>query len=392
MERTVLITRYASGTTLAVLSTSGWSQNDICVVGRPGQEATEAKDVSSTTGATTITVSGNLLRSHPIDTHLFLSQFDQIEFERKESGGAFAALSDSPFTIEWDEPDSKTKIIIPSFVTTDTLRWRFRNSASGDVSSYSDEVPGTGISRSTVATPLHMVLATKTGKKYIDDPSQIIDFFNDLHDEVEEQMPLAWFLENDDSTDLVEASVYKYPLPASVVSVRFVLYRDFQGQEYPLTFVQPIEMRNFKIDTTQVDDDSVRFWSFFPPDSSSDVGYIAVHPTPKTAGSNDDGKLTFVMTKALADVDSQGDTIPIPNPKVYFEYAMYRIFQDLEEDNERAQPYQLRYLATLKSINSRLQRQRGQQQLFKFKGQSYYSRLFGDKSFQNIDTLRENRF
>ena len=155
MERTLLTARFASGTALTVLSTEGWADNDIVVVGRPGQEATEAKDVSSTTGATTITVSGNLLRSHPIDTRLFLSSHDQIEFERKASGGAFAALSDSPFTIEWDEPDSKTKIIIPSFVTTDTLRWRFRNSASGDVSSYSDEVPGTGISRSTVATPLH---------------------------------------------------------------------------------------------------------------------------------------------------------------------------------------------------------------------------------------------
>src|SRR5690606_15021654 len=126
-EDTYLTTKYTSGTSLTVKNNEGFADNDIAVVGMPGQERTETGLVSGITNNDTITVDSALVFDHPANTPIFRSEYNQISLERKASGGSYAEVAEGKQDIEWDEEDGFTKIKVAAGVDSDTYRWRFYN-------------------------------------------------------------------------------------------------------------------------------------------------------------------------------------------------------------------------------------------------------------------------
>ena len=80
-ERTYISSDYSSGTTLTVGNNEGFTTSWYVVVGEPGQEKTEAAQIASTTGSTTITISSALKFAHAKSTPVYLSQWNQLCFE-----------------------------------------------------------------------------------------------------------------------------------------------------------------------------------------------------------------------------------------------------------------------------------------------------------------------
>lgn len=391
-EATFLTSDYSSGTTLTVRNSDDFTTSWFAVIGKPGQEQTEAKQISATPTATTITISGALNFSHGRPTPVFKSQWDKVSFERKPVSGSYSEVSGSPFDIDWDDPDLSTLIFISNGVSTDTYKWRFYNSALGTYSDYSDELAGTGLTRYKVGYLIQQVKKNPMAGA-VDDES-IIDYFNDFQDKVYDEMPKAWWFSKEGTAIATTADAFKFSISTNwsdFFSVNYVLYRYVNGstdETYPLTFEPPQSFYNFKSDANQASDDYARYWTFYPPDGSSDKGYIAIHPTSDTTACYVKPVYFFELTR----LDSFGDTVVIPYPKGYIDYALYRIFDDLLQDGDNAVKFDGRVKSDLKSLRIRAKRQKGQHELFRFRGVRAWSRMFGEGGMSSSSTSVENNW
>jgi hypothetical protein len=389
-ERTYLTSAYSSGTTLTVRNNDGFTDNWFVVVGEPGQEQTESRRIASTTGNTTITISSALRFSHSKSCPVYLCQWDEWSFENKPTGGSFSEIDDSPVDIGWDNYDLTTIIVVSGGLTTDTYRWRPYNSYLTTYGTYSDELAGTGLTRYQVGYLIQQVQKNPLAKEVSDE--NIIDYFNDYQALVYEEMPKAWWFTKEGTALATTASTYKYAISSNwtdFLSMKFMLYRYVSGDNdmtYPLTWSPTLEFYNLKSDANQSTDDSVKYWTILPPDDDSAKGYIGLHPTPKT----DDCYLKPVYYFELTDLDSFGDTIVVPHPKGYIDYALYRICDDIKSNQADADKYERRVRGSIIALKRRGKRQLGQPEFFRFRGARGWSRLFGEGGITSSSESRED--
>lgn len=380
-ERTYLTSRYAVGAVaLEVANTNNFSVNRTAVIGVPGEEKTEAKRISAITDIDTLAIPSTLSFSHPANTPIYESKWDQIQVQRKASGGAFANITGSPFEIDWDNEDGFTYIdISTNFALSDTYRWQFISSGSSDESGYADTLGGTGLSRDSVGYAIKMIKQNPVAKNI---PSAtIVEYFNDLHDEEYENNPEAWYLQKQGTEVSTVADTATYNISDNISDfgrMKYLMFHYTSGDIddiYPLTFISELEMRNRKINQNEVSDDKATNWSFYPPDSNSRKGYIVIDPTPDTA----DQGIIPVYYQELDAVDSFGDTLVIPKIKIYVDYALYRIYEDIEEDIS-ANKFEARVKRDLTGLKARQHRQLGQKEFLKWRGQKGSKQMFNSQS------------
>lgn len=363
------------------------------VVGEPSQELTETQRISSTSGSTTITVASALNFAHAKSAPVYLSQWNKISFERKPSGGSYAEVSGSPFAIGWDNDDGKTLIVVTGGATTDTYRWRFYNSTLGTYSDYSDELAGTGLNRYKVGYLIQQVKKNPVTQSVPD--FSIIEYFNDYQSSVVyPEMQKAWWFRKSGTEVATVASDYDYDIYANwsdLLSVDIMLYRYINGSTdntYPLTFSPYQEFLNLKSDSTQSANDYARYWTLLPPDSTATKGYIGIHPTPETTAC----RVKPVYFYDITDLNSFGDTVVVPFPKGYMDYALYRIYDDIKGDADNADKYNARVQRGITYLKRLSRRQLGQPEMFRFRGHRGWSRLYGDGGMPTGQTNVENYF
>lgn len=390
-ERTYLTSDYSSGTSLTVRNNDGLTDDWFVIVGEPGQEQSEARQISATTGNTTVTLASALRFSHPKSCPVYLCQWDKWGFESKATGGSFATISGSPFAIEWDDQDLTTTIVYSGGVTTDTYRWRPYNSVTATYGTYSDELPGTGLTRKQVGYLIKQ--AKKNPIASAIDDETMIDYFNDFQDLVYDEIPQAWWFSKTGDQVATAESTSSYSISdnwSDLLSIKFLMYRYVSGDStditYSLTFSPEAEMRSFKSDANQSDDDNAKYWSLYPPDDDSAKGYIIIHPTSATVDCYIQPVYYFELTR----LNSFGDTIVVPYPKGYINYVLYRIYDDIKSDTENANKYNSKIRSDIVALKRRAKRQLGQPELFRFRGTRGWSRLFGEQSGVNNSDAREN--
>jgi len=392
-ERTYLEADYSSGTSLTVRNSSGFTAGYYVVIGEPGQEQTECKRVASTTGGKTITLESALTYAHPKSTPVYESKWNKWAVERSStSGGTYTAITDSPFDIRWDDKELSTLIEDVSGSTSHYYRWRPYNEYSGTYGSYSDVLSGGGQERNTAGYALMQVKRNPLAKG-VDDET-IMEFFNDFNDLVYEEIPKAWWFTKEGTQVATAVSTYKYAITTNwgdFQSMKYMLYRYVNGDTdvtYPLTYSPLVEFYNFKADSDQAEDDYAKYWTMLPPDSTSPKGYIGIHPTPET----DDCFLAPVYNFALTDISTFGDTLVVPKPKGYVDYALYRIADDIKLDSNNADKYNARVRADIIALKKRSRRQLGQPEFTRFRGVRGWSRNFGDGSYLSNQDARELYF
>ena len=388
-EETYLTAKYSSGTTMTVKNTEGWADNDVVVVGHPGDEKTEAGTVASTTGASTITLDSALSFAHAIDTPLNRSLYNQISLERKASGGAWAVISEGLQNIEWDEKDGYSKVSVAAGVDSDTYRWRFYNTKSLAYSAYSGELPGTGLTQFHAGYLIEVIryfgkFPANLGISDLD----ILRSLNRGQREIDTMHDRWWFAltEDTDATRLTSiASTYKYDLPSDFRGMDTLKVHDTNDQRYNLSYQPLVEFDSFKVDDadTANDSDSTQYWTLLPPDSDNTIGYLGVHPTPKTTG------IYFYRRywRFLPELTSFASKTLIPLPETLINWALFELWK-LREDRDNASFYYQQYSENVRMLKMIQRRQIGQADIQRFRGQRGYSRLFGNFS-QRSDQLRE---
>lgn len=377
-KQTYLAADFLSGSSLTVRNNDGITADYFVVVGEPTQEQTEVGSVNTTTGYNTVVLDSALRFSHPKSCPVYQSQWDKVSVERKTSSlGSFSAISGSPFVLTWDDPDNVTLVKDPTGNTAYIYRWRFYNSNTGDYSSYSGELDGTGLSRNQAGYIIQKVRRNKQMTDGVEDQA-MFEYMTDLQDVVYEQIPEAWWFEKEGTPVATVADTYKYSITTNwpdLLSINTLLYRFISGDidiTYPIDYRSLLEFYNLKADSSQQSDDHVTCWTLLPKDASDPKGYIGLHTTPDTTACY----IKPIYSIELTDVSSFDDELLIPKPKIYEDYVLYRIADDIKGDQGVADKYQARVEADIKSLKKRAKRQLGQKELLKYRGPKGYKRLF----------------
>jgi hypothetical protein len=391
-EKTSLTADYLSGVSLTTRNNEGFTANWFAIVGEPGQKQTEAKQVDSLSGNETITLSGALKFSHTKSCPIYLSQWDKVSVERSATEtGTFVAITDSPFSLEWDDEELTSTINDASGAVSNYYKWRFYNSITGTYSSYSGVISGGGLDRNRAGYVIEKVRKNQATTGVSD--QSMYDYMNDFQDLCYEEMPEAWWFTREGTSVSTVADSYKYNISTNwsdLLSVKFVLYRYVNGSQdvtAPLTYIPPLEFYNYKADANRASDDNATRWTFLPPDSSSAKGYIGVDPTPDTTACY----VKPVYYIDLPIINSFEDILVIPRPKAYEDYILYRIFEDIKQDSQTASTYNARVQSSITALKKRLRRQQGDKTLFRYRGQKGYQALFGGGGV-SLDTYRETHW
>jgi len=158
------VSKAANGgdSSLTVLNNEGFTANDFIVIRKIGDEQAELRQVSTVTGAGTITLTSTVSFSHPVGTTVFIIPYDQVEISRKTTeSGSFTVLTtrdlevDEEFTVHDDTAGQ----------TSNFYRSRFKNSQTGDFSSFSATLKGSGYSTRALKPMIDTVLERTNDKK-----------------------------------------------------------------------------------------------------------------------------------------------------------------------------------------------------------------------------------
>lgn len=390
-EETYIASNYTSGITLTVRNSEGFADGDIIVVGNPGEEQTEQASVASAPTSTTITIDSALNFSHNQGVPIYKVQYNQVSIERKPTGGSYAVIVAGLQNLEWDEKDGYSKVYVTEGEDTDTYKWRFYNSATNTYSTYSGELPGTGLTAQYAGHMIEVIrmfakLPAKSGLTDL----QLLSMLNRGQKKIDSLHDRWWFaLTEDSSSTRVQAiaGTYQYDLPSTFRGMDSVKVLDTNSLKYNLTFVPMIEFDSLKIDTSSgTRDDTTKCWSLLPPDSSNTIGYFGVHPTPETTTNY----FYRRYYRFMPDLSSFASQTLIPLPEALINWVMYEIYK-IREDRDNSKYYLGLFNEDVVNLRRLQRRQIGQAEIVRFRGQRGYGRLFGDGLVGlSNDTYREN--
>jgi len=151
----------AGDSSLPVLSTDGFTAEDYIVIRKIGDEQAELKQVSSVS-AGTLNLSSTVSQSHHTGAEVFIIPYNQIEVSRKTTeSGSWSTLD----TVDIEPDGLQTVYDDTGGQTTYFYRVRFYNSNSGQYSSYSSTIKGTGASTRQAGKMVDIVLRRVNDEK-----------------------------------------------------------------------------------------------------------------------------------------------------------------------------------------------------------------------------------
>jgi hypothetical protein len=406
-EKTFLDSDYTAGVALTVVRAIGFQDNDYVVVGEPGEDKTEQKDVTGITGNSQIDISSALRFAHNKGTVVYRSEWNAVQIERRaDADSSFSLISTT--TLQWDKPD--TLYIDTASTSGSDYRFRFINQAASLESEYSPTLDEGGFTNNQIGYMIQEVrdVINDPDRKIVKD-HEIIRFLNKAKNIIRAKRHDWYFWEKEDQGSITTtASTRKYNLDTiseTMDYVKDVRFRDATGNStllYHLRFISELEFDQKEIDQDETDNDSLVYYTIAPPDSSSSSGYIRVDPAPASASQ----QFYIRYYEPDADYNDVADTTSIPIPSILEDYAVFRCEQ-IKGDERKAKIYRdlfygpsdrrgtsddLTGIRLLEKMhNGRLIPQGKPRVLKKYIGRRIGSRLYGNR-FVDRDWIAENTF
>jgi hypothetical protein len=166
---------------MTVQNVAELAANDMLVIGNPAEELTEIKKISSITGKV-ITLSANLVNTHPENTKITFIKYDQVKFYKATSiAGSYSLVATKDLAI--GEPH--TLYDDATALSTDYFKIRYYNSQSTELSVLSDAIGSGGFTRYALIS-LQDALISKFGdkKNQFLVRTEITDWINELKDDL----------------------------------------------------------------------------------------------------------------------------------------------------------------------------------------------------------------
>jgi len=406
---------YSSGVSLSVRSNNSFAADDLIVVGRPGDELTEQKKVSSLSGNETLTLLSTLKFAHNKTTPIFKSLWDFVSIEgRSSSAGVFAELTQSP--IQWDNKDYKTIYFHQAGTDSWQYRFRFYNSVSTTYSEYSDTLLGSGF------TKFQMGYIIRTARQVAGDrkgevmtTEELLRSATNAKNIVRAHNAKFWFWKvdgyknNKSIAGVSGQTVYDLDVFSDLGVVNYIEYKYTNGsssQKWVLRNKPDVEFLQYTRDLTRPGNDFIHFFRLLPPDSDSTKGYFEVESAPINSGVG-----TFYVSyyKEEDDYVSVEDSTAIIIPQILQDYLTaeiykakgldaqaeryYKLFAGPEQREKTLALEELTGIALLDELDKQYKKTQSQpRSLWKFRGQKAVSRMYGSRAFLDRDTYRENYF
>jgi hypothetical protein len=340
-EKTYLDADYSTGLALTVLNNYGFANDDFVIVGEPGEEKTETKDVTGQTGNTQIDISANLKFPHNKGCIVYRYEYDQYEIYRYRSS-VWTLISTS--NIQWDKRE--TIYIDANGLSTDSYKYRLKNSAATTYSDYSPTIAATGFTKAQVGYMINHVREVLGDKdrQIIKSDDEIIRQFNRAQEIIAGIRQDWWFLRNENSSITTTANTRRYGL-ASITDLGYidtVRYRFNDGTTditYHLEKKSMVEMDYIVSDNNLTSDDYPSAYTIEPPDNTDSVGYIGIDVPSKTLGY---GTFYIRYYKTMIDLEDVSDSTIVPLPSILEDYALAYCFP-IKGDETRGKLYMDRF-------------------------------------------------
>lgn len=335
LERSYLANPYSIGTTsIIVKNADRFATNDRIMLGEMGDEKTEVVTVSAgATDGMTLTITASVF-SHEADVPVYRLRFDQVKFYRSITGiaGAYSVISTQ--NLDVDNANLTTIYDDTSGLSTYYYKMTVYNSISTVESAFTDPIPGGGFAHNQVGSVIDAVL------REVGDPTEnhvsrieMLGWFNDVNDDLLIGVSKPYeFLKTRSALKPVAAQNYlAYPVDSLSNQTMWKFdHMDYNfidstttpttNETYTLDVEEQTYFRNKYSDntndsTTQRDnikkmslDDSVNRFRFEAPFLTNN------------------GTLYLHFWQLFPFLDSEGDILITPTPKIYKLYAKWRYY------------------------------------------------------------------
>lgn len=337
LERSFLANNYSAGTTaLSVKNSDRFAANDRIMIGEMGQEKTEVVTVSSVNADGTDLITAPTVFAHSSDDPVYKLRFDQIKFYKSSTGIAGPYNVISVQNLDVDNEDLETKYDDTVGLTTDYYKFVFSHSISGLLSAFSDIIGGSGWRRKQVGNIIDEVL------REVGDPNEVnitrtelLGFFNDVNDDLtmDKSRPPE-FLKTRTLYDRTAAQNYlAYPVDTNGDQVMWKFY----GMDYHFTdpttnpatdetkTITVMDLEDFRNRYTSNTNDSTTQRDSRPDRMALDNfanRFLFSNPALTTLTN------VFILHywKFFNTIDSEGDVIETPTPKIYKLYLKAQFY------------------------------------------------------------------
>lgn len=338
-EKSYLSTPTAIGaTSIQVKNSDRFAANQRIMIGAMGQEKTEVVTVSSVNADGVTLVTGATVYPHSADDPVFVLQFDQVKYYKSTTGatGTYSLISGTPVALDVDNENLQTIYDDTTGVATNYYKVSMYHSISSLESALSDPIPGGGFSRRQVGAIIDEILQEISDQNEVHvTRNELLGYFNDVNDDLQINAvkPYDFLRVRTTLTRTAGQNYVAFPLDASGNQLMWKFDRmDYQfldstttpltNNTYTLTVWTEEEFRNnFQNSTFSSTNESDQITDICL-DTSVDLFRINSAPLTTLAGA-----FYLYYFKYFTQLDSEGDTIETPTPKIYKLYCKTMYYQ-----------------------------------------------------------------
>ena len=298
--------------------------------GERGNEATEIVTVSSVNANGTTMVVGATVFDHSADDPVYKMTFDQVKFYRSTDGGtSYSVLSTQDMDV--DNADLTTKYDDTTGLSTYYYKFSFYHSVSTVESAFSDVIAGSGWRREQTGHIIDEILQEVSDQNEVNiTRSELLGYFNDVNDDlqVNAAKPYDFLHTRTALTRTANRNYIDFPTDSNSRQTMWKFDRmDYNftdtttdpdtDRTTTITVIPPEEFRNTysdnTISSTTVTDDTPEAMTL-----DTSVNRFRFSAPFETTTSN---VLYLHYWKFFTVMDSEGDIIETPTPKIYKLYC-----------------------------------------------------------------------
>jgi hypothetical protein len=365
-EKTIITSPVAPlDTHLYVKSSQGFSNSQYTIIGEPGAEKTEIKQINAAiTDDLGIDIEA-IEYSHNEGDPVYYARYNQIKIYKATTlAGAYSLLD--TIDIDVDNKNLETVYDDTTGLATDYYKISYYNSQTTLESSLSDPIPGGGISTNTVRYITDAILEeTQDKNESITNRQEILDWMNDCQADVRSRRRKWSFLYTRAvSSRVADRSYYTLSSDFNVTNVETIDHLDYNYNNgsttditYRLRYVPKEEFDYQTEDNDAQTDDNTQIWTW---DEATD--YLWINPIPDTDQAT---AYYLYYYKSFSDLETDGDTPQIPDTTIYKYFCLSRFFVK-KQDQQRSQYFQTIYERAVSTLARRERKEIGQPYGFKF--------------------------
>lgn len=330
-EKSYLTDNFSAGvTSISVKNNDRFAANDRIMLGAMGSEKTEIVTVSAVNAdGITLTV-GTTVYPHSADDPVTVLQFDQVKYYRASSAsGSYSSLA--TVALDVDNESLSTIYDDTTGTTSNYYKISFYHSVDAIESALSDPIPGGGFRRRQVGRIIDEILQEVSDLNEVHmTRNELIGYFNDVNDDLQINVskPYRFLHTRTTLTRTANRNYIDFPTDSNGDQTMWAFDRmdynlidtDTDPDTDDTSTIPVISMEEFRNKYTDNTIDSTTVTDEKPQEMTLDtsVNRFRFSVPAETTASN----IFYLHYWKYFDViDSEGDEIETPTPKIYKLYV-----------------------------------------------------------------------